>query len=84
MSNKHYQTPKKASETVAEPAVTYCKPADEISSPNSWNPNVPFTGAQEEWWDHFHRIEEGTFYTAEEHEKRFNAWKKEYLANRMQ
>ncbi|MDR1918877.1 MAG: hypothetical protein LBQ65_04430 [Tannerellaceae bacterium] len=72
MSNKPYQIPNPAPE-----------PAAETSSPDNWNPNVPFVGTQEEWWEHFHRIEEGVFYTAEEHEKRFNAWKKDYLANRM-
>jgi hypothetical protein len=83
MSNKPYQTPKKAPETVAESAVTYRKTAAETSSPDSWNPNVPFTGTQEEWWDHFHRIEEGEFTPLEVANKEFEAWKKEYLANRL-
>jgi hypothetical protein len=74
MPNKHYQTPKKAPETVAEPAVTYRKTAAEISSPDSWNPNVPFTGTQEEWWDHFHRIEEGDFTPVSELHQRVSQW----------
>jgi hypothetical protein len=48
-----------------------------------WNPNVPFIGTQEEWWEHFHEIEEGNFMPWEEHQKKFKEWKKNYLANRM-
>ena len=52
-------------------------------SSDEWNPNVPFHGTQEEWWEHFHQIEQGEFMTWEEHKKKFNAWKMEYLASRM-
>ncbi|MDR1865476.1 MAG: hypothetical protein LBR08_07895 [Bacteroidales bacterium] len=83
MSNKDYQTPKKAPETAAEPAVTYYKTTAETTSPDSWNPNVPFTGTQEEWRDHFLRIEEGDFTPLEVANKEFEAWKKDYLANRL-
>ncbi|MDR1895315.1 MAG: hypothetical protein LBR10_00810 [Prevotellaceae bacterium] len=74
MSNKPYQTPKKAPETVAEPAVIYRKTAAETSSPDSWNPNIPFIGTQEEWWDHFHRIEEGAFTPVSELHQRISQW----------
>jgi hypothetical protein len=49
----------------------------------SWNPNRPFHGTQEEWWEHFHRIEEGKFYTLEEFDEKFEKWKQTFLANRM-
>jgi lysophospholipase L1-like esterase len=36
--------------------------SDKIAlSGNVWNPNVPFYGTQEEWWKHFHSIEEEEF-----------------------
>ena len=70
--------------TVCEPAVAYGRGvADNVSVTGDWNPNVPFHGTQEEWWEHFHRIEEGNFDTWEEHQKKFYTWKKNFLANRM-
>ena len=65
---------------VREPAVAYS-----INTPTSieWNPNVPFHGTQEEWWEHFHRIEEGNFMTLEEFDFKFEAWRKEYLAKKL-
>ncbi|MDR1918875.1 MAG: hypothetical protein LBQ65_04420 [Tannerellaceae bacterium] len=63
MSNKPYQIPNPASE-----------PAAEASSPDSWNPNVPFVGTQEEWWEHFHRIEEGAFTPVSELHQRVSQW----------
>jgi len=84
MSNKLYKSPKNKQMIVNEPAVTYQRSAtSNISSSDEWNPNVPFHGTQEEWWEHFHRIEEGPFTPLEEYKKKFNAWKKEYLANRL-
>jgi len=53
------------------------------SSSDQWNPNVPFIGTQEEWWEHFHQIEQGNFSTWEEHQKKFNAWKQEFLTDLM-
>ena len=35
------------------------------------DPNVPFHGTHEEWWEHFHRIEEGEFTPLEEANKEF-------------
>ena len=80
MANKTYQITENEPMMVGEPAVAYCTKA-----PNSdrWNPNVPFHCTQEEFLDHIHEIESGEFMTWEEHEKKFEAWKKEFLANRM-
>jgi hypothetical protein len=47
---------------------------------NHWNPNVPFTGTQDEWFEHFLKIEEGEFVSAEEHKARFDAWEKDFLS----
>jgi len=52
-------------------------------SSDEWNPNVPFHGTQEEWWKHFHQIEQGEFTPLEQANKEFHAWKMEYLANRL-
>ena len=80
MSKKLYEIPEEKPIMACESALAYSvKPS--VSS--NWNPNVPFHGTQEEWWKHFRSIEEGEFMTLEEHKKRFNAWKKEYLANRL-
>jgi len=83
MSDKLYKIPENTLKTIHEPVTAYQnRPVTaEISSSDRWNPNVPFHGTQEEWWEHFHRIEEGNFETWEEHQKKFYAWKKEYLAN---
>jgi hypothetical protein len=86
MPRKSYKNQENAPETVAESAVAYRDTAHHVST-NRWNPNVPFHGIQEEWWEHFHQIEyqieQGQFSTWEEHKKKFNAWKKEYLASRI-
>jgi len=84
MSNKTYKTPEdEPSMTVNEPATVYRRKTTKISPSGNWNPNVPFHGTQEEWWEHFHKIEKGNFESWEEHQKKFYAWKKEYLANLM-
>jgi hypothetical protein len=80
MSDKTYQTKDSAPTTLNEPAVAYMPTNSKTSS---WNPNVPFCGTQEEWWEHFHRIEEGEFYTLEEFDKKFETWKKNFLASRL-
>ncbi|MCL2739544.1 MAG: hypothetical protein FWE30_08885 [Bacteroidales bacterium] len=64
---------------VGESAVAYRN----ISVETSWNPNVPFHGTQEEWWEHFRRIEEGNFTPLKEANREFDVWKKEYLASRL-
>jgi len=89
MKTKTYDIPETDSAMVREPAVAYQrravtrKPATETSSSNSWNPNVPFHGTQEEWWEHFHRIEEGKFMTIEEADEKFEIWRRKFLASRM-
>ena len=79
MPQKSYNIPEETPQIVSEPAVAYQTRPSKISSSNQWNPNVPFHGTQEEWWEHFHRIEEGEFMTWEEHQKKFYAWKKKFL-----
>ena len=83
MPSKPYQIPESTPMNVAEPVVAYKTAASKASFSNSWNPNVPFHGTQEEWWEHFHRIEEGEFVTWEEHQKKFDAWKRKRLASLM-
>jgi hypothetical protein len=83
MAGKSYKIPKSVPMNVDEPAVAYRTVTSETLSSDKWNPNVPFHGTQEEWWEHFHRIEEGNFVTWEEHQKKFYAWKKNYLASLM-
>jgi len=79
MLQKIYKNQGNVTVGVEAPAVAFKKTAS-----NRWNPNVPFTCTQEEFWEHIHEIERGEFSTWEEHKKKFNAWKKEYLTNRMQ
>ena len=77
MSKKTYKTPKDNTLiTVGEPVTAYQRqPATaDISSSNEWNPNVPFYGTQEEWWEHIHQIEEGPFYPVSETHKRISQW----------
>ena len=91
MPNKSYQTAEEAPLIAAEPAVAYhrtapSKPSPAVMEPelsNRWNPNVPFHGTQEEWWEHFHRIEDGEFMTLEEFDLKFNTWKKKLLASKL-
>ena len=84
MPNKSYQVTDNTPKSVHEPAVAYQQTTVETSSSdNRWDPNVPFHGTQEEWWEHFHKIEEGQFYTIEEADKEFEIWKKQRLANRI-
>ncbi|MDR2622877.1 MAG: hypothetical protein LBC48_09955 [Dysgonamonadaceae bacterium] len=84
MSNKTYKTQENTPVTANEPVVAYQRTnAGTSSLGNSWNPNVPFCGTQEEWWEHFHRIEEGEFYTLEEFDEKFETWKKAFLASRL-
>ena len=82
MQNKSNKLPKNAPMTVSEPAVAYRRNIVESSFSGNWNPNVPFQGTQEEWWEHFHRIEEGEFMTIEEADKEFEIWRMKLLASR--
>ena len=90
MKTKPYDIPETEPTVVSEPAVAYRreevarKPAAKTSSSsNSWNPNVPFHGTQEEWWEHFHRIEKGKFMTIEEFDRKFETWRRKFLASRL-
>ncbi|MDR1859374.1 MAG: hypothetical protein LBR06_00435 [Bacteroidales bacterium] len=83
MQKKPYPTKTFESLQVAEPAVAYQPAQPQNSSADGWDPNVPFHGSQEEWWEHFHRIEEGPFMSLEEYRKDFEAWKRKYHASRM-
>jgi hypothetical protein len=84
MSNKPYKTSENDKPmTVNEPAVAYEAMVAEPMPSDKWNPNVPFHGTQEEWWEHFHQIEAGNFTPLEEANREFEVWKKEYLASRL-
>ena len=74
MQKKSYKTSKSVMLKVNEPAAVYKTAVTDISSSDKWNPNVPFHGTQEEWWDHFHRIEEGPFYPVSEVHQRISQW----------
>ncbi|MDR1780683.1 MAG: hypothetical protein LBR50_08140 [Tannerella sp.] len=84
MTVKKYSLPNNDEPIMAaEPAVAYRTIAEASDSTNSWDPNTPFHGTQEEWWDHFHTIENGHFTPLEEYLRNHEAWKKEYLASRL-
>jgi hypothetical protein len=76
MSNKPYKPPKSDEPMILnEPVATYPKrKTAKTSSSDKWNPNVPFHGTQEEWWEHFHQIEEGPFYPVSEAHQRIAQW----------
>jgi len=75
--------------TVNEPALAYDYRVanSEASFSKKWNPNAPFHCTQEEFLEHIRSIEQsierGEFMTAEESERDFQKWKKNYLASRM-
>ena len=83
MTTKSYINPDNKPATISEPAVAYETVSSDSSSVDDWNPNVPFHGTQEEWWEHFHRIEEGNFMTLEEFDRKFETWKTNYLASKL-
>ena len=79
MKDKKYLRDKKDSK-INEPEAVY-----KTSSPtvDKWNPNKPFHGTQEEWWEHFREIEKGEFSSLEEANKEFEAWKESYLQSQL-
>ena len=81
MAKKTQKSENIESAVLQETAVVYQR--KKSSNVVDWNPNAPVHATQEEWWEHFHRIEEGPFMTLEEHRIKFEAWKKEFLASRM-
>ena len=83
MQKKPYKIQENAPTIVNEPVAAYLQTVSTTSSSDSWNPNVPFHGTQEEWWEYFHRIEQGEFTSLEEANREFAEWKKEFLASRL-
>ncbi|MDR0873870.1 MAG: hypothetical protein LBN27_10480 [Prevotellaceae bacterium] len=73
MKTKSYTFEEVGTAGVAEPAIAYQRTT-------SWNPNVPFSGTQDEWWEYFMQIENGQFHSLETANREFNVWKKDYLA----
>ena len=57
--------------------------AERRAKSDPFNPNIPGHCTQEEFLAHIRKIEAGEFMTWEEHEKKFEAWKKKFLASRM-
>ena len=74
--NKPYTVDEPDSVCVEEPAVAY-------QLTTAWDPNVPFSGTQEDWWEHFMQIEKGQFYSLEQANRKFDVWKKDYLAKKL-
>ena len=72
MPTKQYNNQENAPTTAAEPAEVYLTASTNVS--DKWNPNVPFHCTQEEWWEHFHRIEEGEFHPVAEVHQRISKW----------
>jgi hypothetical protein len=83
MPEKIYESPENESLKVCEPAVAYNTNVYEKSVSDRWNPNVPFVGTQEEWWEHFHKIEQGKFMRLEAFDHRFEVWRRELLASKL-
>ncbi|MDR2423190.1 MAG: hypothetical protein LBD59_00510 [Prevotellaceae bacterium] len=85
MENNEYQDPENVSNVLKDPEVAYkTKQSSESESDtvyptktsSEWDPNVPFHGTQEEWWYHFHEIEQGEFYPVEEVHQSIREWLK--------
>jgi hypothetical protein len=74
MPSKPYKNPENTPLIVSEPAVAYQRTVAETSYSNEWNPNIPVHAMQEEWWEYFHRIEEGLFHPASETHQRILQW----------
>ena len=77
--------------SVSDKWADYCTngavPNTHPSTFGKWNPNVPLHCTQEEFLEHIRSIEQsierGEFMTAEESERDFEQWKREFLANRI-
>ena len=76
MKNKPYTFDELDSVCVKEPAVAYQRTIVR-------DPNVPFSGTQEDWWEHFMQIEKGQFYSLEQANRKFDIWRKDYLAKKL-
>jgi len=70
--------------SVSDKWTDYCTngavPNTHPSTFGKWNPNVPFHCTQEEFIAHIRSIEQGEFMSLEEHERRFEAWRRKRLA----
>ena len=82
MPDKSYKK-EETTNCVSEPTVAYSAISPVSSVSDKWNPNVPFHGTQEEWWEHFKSIEKGNFMTLEEFDFKFETWRREYLAKKL-
>ena len=67
---------------IDEPVADCGRVASKKSASKAWNPNVPFVGTQEQWWEHFHEIEKGKFMTIEEADIKFEIWRRNLLATK--
>lgn len=76
---KKQHTAKTETPKVSEPETVYETSRDV----DKWNPNKPFHGTQEEWWEHFREIEKGEFSSLDSANKEFEEWKKQYLKSRL-
>jgi hypothetical protein len=74
MPIKSYKKPEDTPETVAETTLEYRTATTKTSSSTLWNPNKPFIGTQEEWWEHFHRIEQGEFMLVSDVHQKVSKW----------
>ena len=74
MPKKIYKIQEEKPMTVEEPAIAYQTKIAETPTFDKWNPNVPFHGTQEEWWEHFHLIEKGNFFSVSETHQRISQW----------
>ena len=72
MKKKPYSSKDKES-TVNDPEMAY----ETSSTVDKWNPNKPFHGTQEEWWEHLREIEKGEFTPVEECHQRIREWLKQ-------
>lgn len=72
MKKKPYSSKDKKS-TVNDSEMTY----ETSSTVDKWNPNKPFHGTQEEWWEHLREIEKGEFTPVEECHQRIREWLKQ-------
>ena len=74
MLKKSYNTSQNAPKAIGEAAVAYRADAVNSLSTEGWNPNTPFHGTQEEWWEHIRQIENGAFSSVLEVHQRVAQW----------
>jgi len=74
MQKKSYKLSENQPITANESALAYQTKVVETSFSDKWNPNIPFCGTQEEWWEHFKSIEKEQFYPVTETHKRILQW----------